>query len=477
MTKNFIIFLAVIIGIPLLTISFILITGIGLKNNVSPEIKEKMRPITIDYWRVWDGPEDFSEIIQKYNRLHPNITIKYHKLRYDEYEDALLEAFATDRGPDILSLHNTWLRGYQSRGLLLPMLNEITMVFPHIETGLKKEVVYDKRTKKSPSLSFIKDAYVDTVYDDIVIRTKNEDSKTASNKVFGFPLAIDTMAMFYNKDLFNNAGIANPPEYWNREFQQDVKKLSKQNNKGQIIQAGVALGGSDNINRSTDILAVLMMQNGAEMMRGTEVAFQTKPAGFQDKNYNPGLDALRFYTDFANPAKEVYSWNSTLGNSLDMFIDNKLAIIFGYSYMLEDIKARAPKLNFSIAPLPQIESNSHINFANYWVETVSKKTDHPEEAWDFIQFMARKDNVKKYLDSTKKSPALRSLIDEYSEDPDAGIFTNQVLTAKSWYKGDDANTAETLIKDMIDKANDSQMPLSDIIGQAASKVQQTINKN
>jgi multiple sugar transport system substrate-binding protein len=293
------------------------------------------------------------------------------------------------------------------------------------------------------------------------------------------------MALYYNKDLFNNAGIAEPPAFWDNTFQQYVKKLTKQDTKGQIIQAGVGMGGSTNIERSADILAMLMMQNGAVMIDDSgQVTFNSVPPGYATQNYVPGLEALRFYTDFANPAKEVYSWNKDLDNSLNMFTQNKLAMMFAYSYDLPIIKAAAPKLNFAVAPLPQIENSAQpVNFANYWVETVSKKSLHKNEAWDFVQFMTQADQAKLYLAKANRPPALRSLItkpDFYNTDPQGGglyldVFTNQVLTAKTWYHGDDADVADGIMNDMIDSVVSGAGDVESAINLAANKVQQTIN--
>ena len=61
-------------------------------------------------------------------------------------------------------------------------------------------------------------------------------------------------------DLLNNAGIPELSPYWNQDFQQQVKKLTKQDVRGELIQSGVALGGSKNIERSSDILSALMMK-------------------------------------------------------------------------------------------------------------------------------------------------------------------------------------------------------------------------
>jgi ABC-type glycerol-3-phosphate transport system substrate-binding protein len=160
-----------------------------------------------------------------------------------------------------------------------------------------------------------------------------------------------------------------------------------------------------------------------------------------------------------------------------MFIGGNLAIMFSYSYDLETIKARAPKLNFSVAKLPQIEGNppTNVNFANYWVESVSKKSPHPDEAWDFIQFITKEEQAKSYLEKTKRPTALRSLVASQKEDNEIGIFADQVLTAKSWYKGLNAAAAEDAIKEMIETMiKNTGEKIQTILNTAASKVQQTV---
>ncbi len=444
-------------------------SGFGCK-TVSKDVQEKMQPITLNYWRVWDGPDDFAPLIAAYNQLHPFITINYRKLTYDEYEQALLDALAEDRGPDIFSIQNTWVRKYQTK--IAPLPDTTSIVYPVTKGTLKKEVIPELRTNRSITVADVKNNFVDTVYNDVVL------SVAGQSKVYALPLSIDTLAMYYNKDLLNNAGIAELPAYWNTDFQQAVKKLTKQDLKGDLIQSGVALGGSTNIERSADILAALMMQNGAIMMEGNSVTFSSIPPIFRERGYNPGMEAVRFFSDFANPAKEVYSWNSELDNSLKRFIDGKLGIFFGYSYHLPIIQGQAPKLNMGVAKFPQIEGNpGEANVANYWVETVSNKSKYQNEAWDFVQFMTTKpEQVKLYLDKTKHPTALRSLINEQLENPDLKVFASQLLIAKSWYRGRDFISAEKAINEMVDAVVANPERLEDIVNVAAGRVQQTVGQ-
>lgn len=448
----------------LILLSVVLLSGFGCK-RLDKSTQAAIKPITLEYWRVFDGTDDFSDIIAKYRARHPHITIKYKKLRYEEYEDIILNALAEDRGPDILSIQSSWMKKYQSK--LSPMPAETSMAYMVTKGTIKKEQVPDIRVNKSLTLKQIRDTFADVVYGDAVV----------DGKVYGLPLSIDTLALYYNRDLFNNAGITEIPEYWNRDFQQNVKKLTRHDNRFGIIQSGVALGGGDNIERSVDILSALIMQNGGQMQSSSgQILFHTVPANYKNNNYNPGLEALRFYTDFAKPAKEVYCWSDELNSSLDMFISGNLAMMLSYSYNLPVIKSRAPQLNFSVTNFPQIEGSTvSFNFANYWLETVSNKSKHKNEAWDFIKFMTAEAQVKSYLDKTKKPTALKSLVNYQKEKyPELGIFADQVLTSHTWYKGKNPIAMENILVEMIESINNGKMDLQPAINLAASKVQQTV---
>ena len=447
-----------------LALVLIMTSAFGCKSTVSKEAKEKIQPITLNYWRVWDGQEAFEDIVAAYRALHPNINIDYRKLRYEEYEKELVDSFAEDRGPDIFSVNAGWLRRYQ--GKIAPLPEETTMAYSVVTGTIQKQETVSLRTSPSITAKQLKENYVDVVADNAII----------DNKIYGLPLSVDTMVLYYNRDLLNSAGITEVPRYWNEQFLSDVKKLTKQDKDGKIIQSGVALGTAENVERYSDILSLIMMQNGAEMMTPEGVvSFHRLPAGASDKNYVSGLEALRFYTDFANPVKEVYAWNKDLPNSLEAFIDGRLAFFFGYSYHLPQIQARAPRLNFDISAMPQIEGNPKaVNFANFWLETTSSKSKYQNEAWDFIQFATRAENVKSYLTAAQRPTALRALINEQTNDENLAVFANQLLTARTWYKGNDYNAAEVIFGDMIDQALIDAKQMPKLMETAARKIQQTI---
>lgn len=446
--------------------------GFGCK-AVDPQVAERIKPITLKYWRVFDGSDAFAGVISKYRQLHPNVIIDYKMFSYDEYEKALLSAIAEGSGPDILSLHNSWMRRWQPR--LLPAPAVISIPFREITGTIKKEETYTLRNEAGPSLASVKNDFVDGVYDDIVIPTPQEDPRLPpADLVYGLPLSVDSMVLFYNRDLLNNAGLAQPAADW-KTFQDQVKKLTKLDETGAIIQSGAALGTADNVERSSDILSALMMQNGAVMNdQNGQAAFDKYPPEMAGRPLPPGAEALVFYTDFANPEKEVYSWNDKMPDSLQAFADGHTAYFFGYAYDLPLIRNLSPKLNFGIAHFPQIEGNNPVYFANYWIEAVSKQTAHPNEAWDFLMFLTNASNAPNYLKATRKPTALRSLVNSQLDDLDLSAFASQAPYAKSWYHGTDAQATEEAFQAMIRQALSREADPKRIVELAATKVNQTI---
>lgn len=407
-----------------------------------------LEDVELTYWRVFDNDDAFDDIISSYTAMHPNVKIEYRKLRYDEYEEELVRALAEGNGPDIFTIHNDAMEQYKD--LMLPMPETTTVTYLETQGTLRKEVVAVEREETTMSLKELKNSFVDVVADDVVLDYQPDPKVEAKEHIFGLPLSVDTLALFSNKELLNAAGISTPPETW-QEFQEAVIKLTTINDNGVITQSGAALGTSRNVSRVTDILAVLMMQNGTEMSdeRG-RVTFHTIPDDTPNDIF-PGLDAIRFYTDFANPTKEVYTWNEDFTTSFDAFAAGQAAFYLGYSYDIPLLRTAAPKLDFSISKLPQIDGGREVNYANYWVEAVSKDTEFPDWAWNFVQYAADEEQVASYLSEAGKPTALRALINGQLSNEDLGIFAEQLLLAESWYHGNDVAAMEEALKDLIDE--------------------------
>lgn len=429
-----------------------------------------LEQVDLEIWGVFDDKSPYDTIIDEYRLLHPNVKITYRKLRFDEYEDELIRAFAEDRGPDLFALHNSWMEGY--KGLIQPMPASITVTEQEVRGSVRREVVVVEKEKTTMSNRALRETYVEQVERDVIRDYQPDPDLDPEERIFGLPLALDTLSLFYNRDLLDSAGFPSPPETWS-DFQTMVPELTTYDLNGEPIQSGAAMGTSDNVERSTDILSLLMMQTGTEMTdeRG-RVAFHTVPAD-APSGFIPALNALEFYTDYANPTKEVYSWNTSMTNSFDAFANGQAAFFLGYSYHVPLLRTAAPRLNFSISHVPQIDGTREVNYANYWVHVVSDSSEFSDWAWDFLLFASDEENVVSYLEEARKPTAHRSLIPSQLDDEELGIFVDQVLTAESWYQGSDANAAEDAIRDLIDIYLTGPEDPEEELEQTAIRVQNT----
>lgn len=401
--------------------------------------------VTLQFWGVFDDRSAFEKVIKDFKTQNPGIDVIYRQFSFEEYENSLINNLAAGTGPDILMIHNTWLPKHGNK--LKPL--------PAKLSGQKEAAMTVKN---------FQDQFVDVAYNDLV----------SNNQIFAMPLYVDTLALYYNKDLFNAAGIVRPPEDW-AEFNQDVELLTKLDSSGNITQAGAALGTAANINRSTDILMGMMMQSGVQMTNSehTEVTF-TKNIS----NSSIGEVALKYYTDFANPAVRTYTWNNSQHYSIDAFSEGSVAMMFNYSHEASVLKSKSSRLNFNVAKMPQpagVADKDISNFANYWAVAVSNKSQNYNEAWRFITYLTSKEGASNYLTATLRPSGRRDLIDLQKDDPDLQVFALQALTAKSWYQIDN-QAIETIFADMIEDVNYNRRTIRDTLDNAESKVNVLMSK-
>jgi len=446
--------IVIMLGVIVLIIGGVIFIIIG--SGTTPEPK----PVTLTIWGVWDETSDFESVIDAYRKAHPYVTINYSKKRYEEYENLLISGWADEpsTGPDIYAIPNSWVNKYKER-YITPLPESTKVAFYRIKKVLfKKETEIKYITEPSLTINDISRDFIDVVYNDVIF----------DGQIYALPLGINTLVMFYNKDLLNIAHLAQPPRTWN-EFANVVSKIAIVDEQNNILRAGAALGTYDNISQASDIVTLLMLQNGTSMVTGDSVTFD-QPSAY-DVSYFPGEQALRFYTDFALPEKAVYTWNEQMPKALDFFAEGKLAFFFGYQYQESDIQSKSRGLNYAIASMPQVNPENEINYANYWVYTVAKKTKNIDEAWDFLQYAAEAKRVKPYLESSQQTSVLRSILNEQLADPDQSLFAQQALTAQSWYHGNKPAEAEKHFGEMIQNVVNNTMDIKQAITMAVKKIQ------
>jgi multiple sugar transport system substrate-binding protein len=451
-----------------LLLLFFAVTSLGLGcKGLSQSQKQAIQPVTLDFWTVYGDVEQLQTFANEYSQQRGGyVNINIRKIRYDQFDQRLLRALADDVAPDIVSVHSRWLREKRSR--LAPMPEQVRVANFRKGSGFTGSKQVNFTTKNLPSNTAIKDNYIQTIPRKVIM----------DGKAYGLPLAMDTLAVYYNKDLLDAEGIPQPPSSWN-ELQEAVKATTKYDSSGNITQSGIAMGASNNIGNYFDILSVLMMQNGTTLAQGQQVTF-SRGVGQQKQNH-PSLQALRFFTDFARENKKVYSWNTDKPSALQSFVRGNSTFYIGYAHEREEIMQRAGQANIEVMALPQLNPSSPANIANYWVQSVTKKSDNKQQAWSFIEYISRPKQVQRYLESTQQPTPIRSQIKPQRQLESMKPFLENILVVRDWYNGRNLEAAQAAFADMI---REFKQPIPEkiepikrkarILNNSARKVQQTM---
>lgn len=386
------------------------------------------------WWKVFSDSRDIHPLIQEFEKANPGVKVVFVEKDVETYEDELINALAAGQGPDIFSIHNDWLPKHQDK--MSPAPDKIL--------GLRE----------------LRENFVEVLETDL----------TAEGKIYALPLAFDVLALYYNKDLLASIATPRPPATW-QELVDLVPKLTKIDRLGNLEQSAAAMGTMDNVNRATDILSLLMLQNGTEIFAEDRRSSQMDKSGrdAEGRETNPGISALQFYTQFADPAKDSYTWNSRSNNSIDAFTQGKVAMILSYAYLAETLQEKAPFLNYAVAPVPQIGSpGQKINFANYWAEGVSKQSKNPEIAWQFLKVISSKELLETYYKSVKQVSPRLDILEDQIADPDIGVFAENAISSKSFYKPD-SDAMENIFAGMINEVVLRDIPVKDALRAGAQK--------
>lgn len=391
--------IGVVAAVILIAVVLIFVSGSGKKPQLSG---------TLTVWGFGEVPSTMDALVGAYAALQPKVTVSYKLFDAAQYDETLLGALASGQGPDVFMVRGRSLQ--------------------------RQAVTVVPADPKQFTVSRLQSLFPTVVEQDFA----------GGGRVFALPLYLDTLVLYYNRDLFDRAAIVAPPATWD-DFQKLVPKLRSVDAGGQLTRTAAAIGTSEkNVDVATDLLELLMLQNGAKM---TDDAGTT--ATFAEGNPAAGLDAFRFYLEFSDPSAPAYTWNESKPPAQDEFAAGNVAMFFGYHSALTPLKTKNPFLKIGVAPMLQVSTDAPVNYADYVGLAVSRQSRANAVAWDFVVSATTNPAVAgAYLTATGRPPALRTLIAQKLDDSDLGVFSKQALTARSWYQADDGKI-EGIVNDAI----------------------------
>lgn len=358
------------------------------------------KTVILQVWGSELTQDQFSILAENVKSTSRNpVKLIYTEFESEDYEEKLLESFIHAESPDIFLMNNEQIGKF--RKLISP---------------------YDLENANYNINNLRKD------YPTII-----EQEAVLDNMAYLLPVSIDSLVLYYNRNVFDSLSVSNPPSTWS-DILKLIPNLRQLDAYNRIIRSPIGLGTGNSINNSADLLALIIMQLNGKIINTSEqrVAI-TEGARVGDDYINASEEALKFYCQFAKSNNQYYSWNDSFNNDLEAFASNKLTMYFGYLSDKEKIIQKNSDLNFGISEMVQRDKDNIVNFGKFFGFTVSSQTKNANTAWEAIRLLLDPANMKSLIKNDKIPPANRELISEYYNNPDLAVFAKQALNSKSYY--------------------------------------------
>jgi len=374
-------------------------------NETNTQKQETVKPVTIKLGMWSSSPAEkkiVDDQIAKFKEKYPNIDVQIETIVGD-YMQKLQTELASNTAPDIFYLDSMPAPQLMSSGVLEPLDDYI------------KKYNVDVNDFEPALLSAFQ----------------------WEGKTYGLPKDFNTLALFYNKDMFKAAGINEPPKTW-EELRDVAKKLTKDGVKGLVLSADLAR------------FDAFINQNGGSVYQDGKVTL----------NLPENAQALDFYVSLITKDKVADTpQNMGEGWNGDAFAAKKAAMAIEGGWMIPFLKEKAPDLNYGIAELPAGKQKSTMAFTVAYV--MNKNSKHKDEAFKLIEFLTGKEGQQFVVDSGLALPSRKSMQEGFKEKyPERAAFVDGASYAVPWQFGlygtkvvDAANKAcEALIMKQISSA-------------------------
>jgi multiple sugar transport system substrate-binding protein len=327
--------------------------------------------VTLDF-AIWDSNQEkgLRKIADEFETKNPGINININVTGWGEYWTTL-EAGATGGSlPDVFWMHSNEIYRYASNGMLLDLTDKV---------AASEQVQLDKFPKG-----------LNEIYN-------------YEGKQYAIPKDFDTIGLWYNKTMFDAAGVPYPSDSWTWDDLYDAsKKLTKDGVYGVLTP----------LHNQEGYYNFVYQNNGT-------IITDDKKSGYDDPKT---IEALEFYTKFIREglSPQIYG-DSERAEALQ---NGLVAMGFFGSWNLSGFASNEYiAKNFDVAVLPKKEKQASI--FNGLGNAIAHNTKHPEEAWKFVEYLSSKEGQERQAE-------LGVAISAYEGAADLWISSNKSFNVKAY---------------------------------------------
>lgn len=244
----------------------------------------------------------------------------------------------------------------------------------------------------------------------------NVAAATIDGATYAVPFDTSNVALFWNKKMFEKAGIANPPTTWD-ELLSAAKELTGGN------QYGYMLGAKG---YGSFLFWPWLWQNGGEIVDKSGQAVFNNPAGLEAWNFYSGL-----YLNHKVVPPTFLGVTQAWDQYIQPFMTGQVAMMAIGDWGIAPLAKGNPSLEYGVAPLPKGKQAATVLGGNALGITSASKS--PDAAWGFVSWLTSAEQEKVLTEGYKRIPARTDITGSAfaGGDPARKVFVEQASVAKS----------------------------------------------
>lgn len=345
--------------------------------------------VRISGWLSFPGEETLvQDLVDEYEQVNTGPGISYQPITAN-YNEKIQLMLGTGTAPDVFMAEAFWTPNLIQYDVLQPLDSLIA---------------------------------ADTTFAIEDIEPRLLDAFRVDGKLYGIPKDYSTLALYYNPEMFAEAGIESPPTSW-EELRDYARRLTKdRDNDGKTDQYGLVF------TESLDNILPFVWQNGGDYFDASG-QFAFKDSAF--------VETLSFFKSMHEEGIIALSTQVGAAWNMDAFGRRRTAMavsgMWAYNFMNTTFK----DVPYKVAPLPVRDHQASIAFIVGYV--MAKNTPHLEDAWKLLSYLTGKKGQLAWADAGVGLPPRYSVIEEKKllEDPVRSIFIQSAPYARPWQLGTD----------------------------------------
>jgi len=244
------------------------------------------------------------------------------------------------------------------------------------------------------------------------------DAFKYKGRIYGIAKDFSTLALFYNKRMFDEVGLKYPDSSWTWEdLLNAAKKLTRDTDgDGKIDVWGLALYPNA-FNR----VIPFIFQAGGKIVNDDLTTALGEPKA---------VEGMRFYFDLHNKYKVAVSPKDVGAGWLgDAFGKEKVAMVMSGPWMLGFLRDNFPDVKFGVAELPMNKRRATMIYTVCY--SIPRTSEHKEEAFIALKFLVS-EGMKIFTEKLGVLPSRKSLAEKELNDPIKGAFYRGVKYGIPW---------------------------------------------